>query len=266
LALLGTLNLPERLRERRRQSGERASANDGANAGAAGESRSNLLLMDTYIERSYEMRYFLEAAAAEKGGEKGGEGNGASSANDGSEGGGGAYEDKYAYLHPNGLCVLGVAPTHRAVGLALAQWQADGRRSQSGDGAGGGVSGTPKVSVEFNRKWEVSDFQFKSKKRKDAVSLHKDTLMCTIKVNGTAFAVRSGVKGHLLELNKRLLDDPTLWFRKPATEGWLAVIQLLHAKQTKEVRLLSHPPIDPPPSQHTHTMISSTSFASLARQ
>ena len=50
----------------------------------------------------------------------------------------------------------------------------------------------------------------------------------------------------LLELNRRLLDDPTLCFRKPATEGWIAVLQLCNAKQAKEVSEALTSSIDQP--------------------
>ena len=84
-------------------------------------------------------------------------------------------------------------------------------------------------SVKFNSKWAVSSFQFKSKKKKDAVMLYEDTEICSLNLNNSkGIKVRSGLKGLLLELNNRLLESPELLLERPATEGWLAVIQIMN--------------------------------------
>ncbi|QDZ20257.1 hypothetical protein HOP50_04g27740 [Chloropicon primus] len=138
----------------------------------------------TYVERTWDKRYYLR------------DGDG----------------DRYAYLHPNGICVLGFAPTHEAVVLA---------RKAKGS----------QVCLEYNRKWDTTkEFQFAGKQRKNAPILQENTEVCNLRVGRKIFSVRCGVQARLLELNGKLVrggEEAALWHQRPATEGWLAIVQLL---------------------------------------
>jgi hypothetical protein len=119
------------------------------------------------------------------------------------------------------LCVLGVAATHGAVQRALAR---DIDKDEEAV-----------LSTKFNSNWAVSAFQFEGKKRLNAPMLHEDSKICSLKVNGSAWDIRCGVKGKLLELNSRLLGEPELWSQMPASEGWIAVIQTQSKKDVEKM-------------------------------
>ena len=113
-------------------------------------------------------------------------------------------------MNKNRLCIIGLAASHKAVLCA--------REDKSGE---------PKVHVRFNSKWEVTNgFQFEGKRKKNAVHLREESELCTLKVNNNKFKVRCGFQCKLLELNNRLLENPKLWYEMPASEGWLAVVQV----------------------------------------
>ena len=174
-------------------------------------------LHESYVERTWDKRYFLSepketspSLIEEREVEKTDLAASCSSS---------CCEDRFAYLHPNGMCVLGLAATHDAVVQARTR---------------GGIP----CSMAYNKKWDAAKgVQVTGKKRKDACVTQADTEVCVLKCGDREFSVRCGVKGKLIELNPRLLpgNEPDLWFDKPATEGWLAVVQLLSKAATKEV-------------------------------
>ncbi|CAG8588858.1 6299_t:CDS:2 [Paraglomus occultum] len=66
--------------------------------------------------------------------------------------------------------------------------------------------------------------------------LHKETVICVISVSKefdstakrTEYKVRACLAGWIVEFNKRLLEDEGLLFRKPYTEGYIAIIKPKH--------------------------------------
>ena len=131
----------------------------------------------------------------------------------------------------NSLCILGVAATHGAVRRALERKGKEEREGNACDkvesqaNANTNANANAVLATEFNPKWTVSSFQFDGKKRLNAPYVHVDTKICSLKVRGAAWDVRCGIKGKLLELNSRLMEEPELWSQMPASEGWIAVIQ-----------------------------------------
>lgn len=198
--LLGTATLPEELGW-----GNGDGTDDSAAAGPA-DSADLAPLTQTYIERSWQMRFYLTSEDAEAG---------KATAQDPSS----SFRDTYVYLHLNGLCILGLAATHAGVASAL---RAPARS----------------VSVTFDDKYSTDRcFQFEGgKKARRKNRVQPDTKVCSLTVADETYSIRSGVNGQLLEINNRLAEDPMLLIEKPASEGWLAVIQLASKRQIDEIK------------------------------
>lgn len=110
--------------------------------------------------------------------------------------------DQYIYCHANGLCVIGIAPTH----LALSEEK--------------GVS-----SVDFNvGKSDRSEIKVTGKRKRNAQHLHPDSALCNVCANGNIYIVRCCVKGSLLEVNNRLMKHPDLLNFSADREGYIAII------------------------------------------
>ncbi|KAH7650681.1 putative glycine cleavage system H protein [Dioscorea alata] len=96
--------------------------------------------------------------------------------------------DQYVYRHANGLCVIGLAPTH----VALKEE--------------GGV-----VRVDFNvGKSDRSEMKVTGKRKRNAKHFESNTALCKVFTNGNFFLARCCVKGSLLEVNDRLIKQPDL--------------------------------------------------------
>ncbi|XP_049935591.1 uncharacterized protein LOC116260495 isoform X2 [Nymphaea colorata] len=110
--------------------------------------------------------------------------------------------DQYIYRHANGLCVVGLAPTH----VALAEE--------------GGIT-----AVDFNTgKTDKSEMKVIGKRKKNAQHLQANSALCKVFANDKLFIVRCCVKGSLLEVNDKLLREPTLLNTAAAREGYVAIL------------------------------------------
>ncbi|CAN6481224.1 unnamed protein product [Victoria cruziana] len=110
--------------------------------------------------------------------------------------------DQYIYRHANGLCVVGLAPTH----VALAEE--------------GGIT-----AVDFNTgKTDKSEMKVIGKRKKNAQHLQPNSALCKVIANDKIFIVRCCVKGSLLEVNDRLLKEPALLNTVAAREGYVAIL------------------------------------------
>ncbi|XP_074572506.1 uncharacterized protein LOC141829001 [Curcuma longa] len=110
--------------------------------------------------------------------------------------------DQYVYRHANGLCVVGLAPTHVAL------------REE------GGVT-----SVDFNvGKSDRSEMKVTGKRKRNAQHFETNTALCKVCANGKEFIVRCCVKGSLLEVNDRLLKQPDLLNSSADREGYVAIM------------------------------------------
>ncbi|WOL18173.1 protein Simiate isoform X1 [Canna indica] len=110
--------------------------------------------------------------------------------------------DQYVYRHANGLCVVGLAPTHVAL------------REE------GGVT-----SVDFNvGKSDRSEMKVTGKRKRNAQHFEANTALCKISANGKEFIVRCCVKGSLLEVNDRLPKQLDLLNSLADREGYVAII------------------------------------------
>ncbi|XP_021902781.1 protein Simiate [Carica papaya] len=110
--------------------------------------------------------------------------------------------DQYVYRHPNGLCIIGLAPTHVAF------------KDQ------GGIT-----AVDFNvGKSDRSGFKVTGKRKKNAQHFESNTALCKVRTSYASYIVRCCVKGSLLEVNDRLVKNPALLNSSADREGYIAII------------------------------------------
>ncbi|KAL9261476.1 Abitram-like protein [Drosera capensis] len=111
--------------------------------------------------------------------------------------------DQYVYRHANGLCVIGLAPFHVALQ------------------AHGGVT-----SVDFNvGKSDRSELKVTGKRKKNAQQFESNTALCKVISGDTSYVIRCCVKGSLLEVNNRLMNNPDLLNTLADRDGYIAIIQ-----------------------------------------
>ncbi|KAL9244055.1 hypothetical protein vseg_017868 [Gypsophila vaccaria] len=110
--------------------------------------------------------------------------------------------DQYIYRHANGLCVIGLAPTHVALK------------------AEGGVT-----SVDFNvGKSDRSELKVTGKRKKNAQHFQTNSILCNVHSSDTPYIVRCCVKGSLLEVNNRLMNNPGLLNTSADRDGYVAIV------------------------------------------
>jgi len=112
-------------------------------------------------------------------------------------------EDQYANLHSNGLVVVGVASSHPLL-----------------------AAGVKTVSFATGKnKRDLADMKPRGKKKRGTLFLQPDTAICEVTCeNGATYTLRGAVKGNLIEVNTRLLKDPSLLATRPETEGYIAIV------------------------------------------
>ncbi|XP_041019674.1 protein Abitram isoform X3 [Juglans microcarpa x Juglans regia] len=117
--------------------------------------------------------------------------------------------DQYVYRHANGLCVIGLAPTHVAFKDS------------------GGIT-----AVDFNvGRSDRSVLKVTGKRKKNAQQFEPNTALCKVCTNDDSYIVRCCVKGSLLEVNDRLI-------KLPDREGYVAIIMPKPADWLKAKGLL----------------------------
>ncbi|KAK4390831.1 protein Abitram [Sesamum angolense] len=110
--------------------------------------------------------------------------------------------DQYVHRHANGLCVIGLAPTHVAFKDK------------------GGIT-----SVDFNvGKSDRSGIKVTGKRKKNAQLFESNTALCKVCTGDSSYIVRCCVKGSLLEVNDRLIKQPELLNTMPEREGYIAIM------------------------------------------
>ncbi|PIN07636.1 putative glycine cleavage system H protein [Handroanthus impetiginosus] len=110
--------------------------------------------------------------------------------------------DQYVHRHANGLCVIGLVPTHVVFKDK------------------GGI-----VSVDFNvGKADRSGIKVTGKRKKNAQHFESNTALCKVCTRDSSYIVRCCVKGSLLEVNERLIKQPELLNEMAEREGYIAII------------------------------------------
>ncbi|XP_041019672.1 protein Abitram isoform X1 [Juglans microcarpa x Juglans regia] len=124
--------------------------------------------------------------------------------------------DQYVYRHANGLCVIGLAPTHVAFKDS------------------GGIT-----AVDFNvGRSDRSVLKVTGKRKKNAQQFEPNTALCKVCTNDDSYIVRCCVKGSLLEVNDRLIKLPGLLNSSADREGYVAIIMPKPADWLKAKGLL----------------------------
>jgi len=124
--------------------------------------------------------------------------------------------DQYIYQHSNHNCVVGMADTHPIV-----------------------REGKTVTQINFKpAKLDHLSMQVKGKTKKGGHWMQEAMKLCDVTcADGSMYSFFACVKGHLIEVNKRLADDPTLLQRKARKEGYIAIIK---PKWTEQKTACSH--------------------------
>uniref|UniRef100_A0A1D1ZBF7 Protein Abitram n=1 Tax=Anthurium amnicola TaxID=1678845 RepID=A0A1D1ZBF7_9ARAE len=110
--------------------------------------------------------------------------------------------DQYIHRHANGLCVVGLAPSH----VALKEE--------------GGVT-----AVDFNvGRSDRSEMKVTGKRKKNAQHFEPNSALCKVCTKCNFYIVRCCVKGSLLEVNDRLIKQPELLNSSAHREGYIAIV------------------------------------------
>lgn len=110
--------------------------------------------------------------------------------------------DQFVHRHANGLCVVGLAPSHVAF------------KDESGI-----------TSVDFNvGKSDRSGIKVTGKRKRNAQHFEPNTALCKVFCNDAFYIVRCCVKGSLLEVNERLIKQPGLLSSAADREGYVAIL------------------------------------------
>ncbi|KAG8377965.1 hypothetical protein BUALT_Bualt08G0088700 [Buddleja alternifolia] len=110
--------------------------------------------------------------------------------------------DQYVHRHANGLCVIGLAPSHLAF------------KDE------GGV-----ITVDFNvGKSDRSGIKVTGKRKRNAQHFESNTALCRVSTGDASYIVRCCIKGSLLEVNERLIERPELLNSTPDREGYIAIM------------------------------------------
>lgn len=108
--------------------------------------------------------------------------------------------DQYLYLHPNGVCCVGVTKQHALVQEALASGGCNTDMSKAME---------PVLQVDFGE--FTSQAPCNGKNRSGDVHMRKGDAFCGVNVAGKNFPVVSVLKRvKLMEVNTRLIDRPGL--------------------------------------------------------
>lgn len=82
-------------------------------------------------------------------------------------------------------------------------------------------------SIDFSSTKKVNrlDNQVKGKGKKGAQKVSPESILCTIIcTDDTTFPIKSCIKGKIIEINKRLVEEPHLLTEKPFTDGYIAIV------------------------------------------
>ena len=113
--------------------------------------------------------------------------------------------DQYVHLHPNHLCVVGIAPTHAAL--------QKGRT-------------ITKITYGTLRGADLAVVKTSGKKKRGSLRVKSDTMLATIACDdGTSWSCLAAVDGNLIEVNASAIEDASVISREPSFSGYIAIIQ-----------------------------------------
>lgn len=107
-------------------------------------------------------------------------------------------------VHSNRLCLITIAPTHPIL--------SEGLKIES-------------INFESGSKQNRLNNKVSGKFKRGGQKLKQKSVLCVIKtVDGREHVIYSCVTGTLVEINKRLLENPNLLRDKPWSEGYIGII------------------------------------------
>jgi hypothetical protein len=113
--------------------------------------------------------------------------------------------DQYVHYHPNHLCIVGIAPNHAVLN-----------------------SNSPISKVTYRSNGSgvnMLDIKMSGKKKSGSLKVHKNTVLCDILLeNGKSYEIVAGMDGSLIEVNKRIVENPKLLVNDPRYRGYIGII------------------------------------------
>ncbi|EFA76734.1 hypothetical protein PPL_09485 [Heterostelium album PN500] len=145
--------------------------------------------MRTVIERYYDQYYAIDIAGKEN-------------------------NDQYINKHSNGVCVVGLAPTHPALTKSM-------------------------VKIEYTG--DLENNQTQGTQKKGAFKLHRDTIVAYITCDdNSTYPIYSCVKGKLLETNKTITQNIDILKNNYSTSGYIIIVEPFETDElSKQSELLS---------------------------
>ena len=116
------------------------------------------------------------------------------------------HEDFYIDRHFNGMYVVGIAPSHP---VRVKKQKIE------------------KVSFEIARR-TIETFQVSGKKKTNAFKLAKATKLCRLFTNiekNKYYEFIPGIDGKIIEINKKIIENPNLIIENGDIEGWIAIVE-----------------------------------------
>merc|ERR1712228_469643 len=135
------------------------------------------------------------------------------------------HHDMYLDKHYNGMCILGLAPSHpiRMNKMKIKE-----------------------ISFELGKR-TASSFEVSGKKKTNAVKISKDTKLCKIYIEDKndvkmeqdvnekkndeefdSFVFEPKIFGKAIQINKRLMDEPNLIVDSSDFEGWIVICESIN--------------------------------------
>ncbi|CAK8692207.1 protein Abitram-like [Clavelina lepadiformis] len=116
------------------------------------------------------------------------------------------FNDVRILRHSNKICIVTIAPSHPLIK------QAETYK----------VTG---ISLKVTEKLDRSQNQVHGKRKRGAHWLNPSSPLCIISCeDGSRHTVYCGIRGSLIEINPRLLNDPSLLQKSYETNGYIAIV------------------------------------------
>lgn len=111
--------------------------------------------------------------------------------------------DQYIYFHSNKLCIIGIAPGHILF------------KNKNMPNS---------ISFQGNNR-DLSLNLVSGRNKKGGYWIDRQSILCEILCdNNIKYKLHGCVKGHLIELNEKISNDPLLLYNKPYSDGYVAII------------------------------------------
>lgn len=128
----------------------------------------------------------------------------------------GKEEDFCVLFHSNKMCVVTLAPSHPILKLGKE---------------------VVEINFQVSTKVDRSKNKVSGRGKRGAQILNAKSALCFVVCSdGTKYTLYSGVQGKLVEINEKLIENPSLLINKPLSEGYIAIVlpNFQKSKQQKE--------------------------------